>query len=250
MSRWRGRLPGRLPRRFAARCWWSRSDAQTEAALPRMPVSASWVPRRNAVLGAQLKACARNRAAGRSRSSIFGARPVSRQVGQPIAQRPGAMCCDRRNGLARPQLPRMLVQSCRTGAGQNEVAIGGDVDVAAMRAGVDDTDPKICVRSCPGDRAPRPVMPVQQMTRRTAAVRSAAGMDGWSTPPERGASREPRAASGHHDRRPFASSYGRLTDVAFGNPRSPRLPSRRRRLRLAERRRWRGPMPRDARSSG
>jgi hypothetical protein len=24
MSRWRGRLPGRLPRRSAARCWWSR----------------------------------------------------------------------------------------------------------------------------------------------------------------------------------------------------------------------------------
>jgi hypothetical protein len=52
------------------------------------------------------------------------------------------MCCDRRNGLAKAQLPRMLVQSCRTGAGQNEVAIGGDVDVAGMRGGVDGTDPE------------------------------------------------------------------------------------------------------------
>ena len=67
---------------------------------------------------------------------------MSRQVGQRIAQRPGAMCCDRRNGLDRPQLPRMLAPSCRTGAGQDEVAIGGDVDVAGMRVGVDDTDPE------------------------------------------------------------------------------------------------------------
>ena len=66
---------------------------------------------------------------------------MSRQVEQPIAQRPGAMCCDRRNRLARPQLPRMRAPSCRTGAGQDEVAIGGDVDVAGMRPGVDDTDP-------------------------------------------------------------------------------------------------------------
>ena len=72
----------------------------------------------------------------------LGARPVSRQVDQPIAQRPGAMCCDRRNGLAKPQLPRMLAPSCRTEAGQNEVAIGGDVDVAGLRVGVDDTDPE------------------------------------------------------------------------------------------------------------
>jgi hypothetical protein len=35
----------------------------------------------------------------------------------------------------------MLAPSCQTGAGQNEVAIGGDVDVAGMRVGVDDTDP-------------------------------------------------------------------------------------------------------------
>ena len=141
MSRWRGRLPGRLPRRSAARCWWSRSDAQTEAALPYMPVSARWVPRRNAVPGAQLKACARNRPPGVPGRRSWG-RPVSRQVEQPIAQRPGAMCCDRRNGLAKPQLPRMLAPSCRTEAGQNEVAIGGDVDVAGMRVGVDDTDPE------------------------------------------------------------------------------------------------------------
>jgi len=67
---------------------------------------------------------------------------VSRQVEQRIAQRPGAMYCDRRNGLDRPQLPRMLAPSCRTEAGQNEVATGGDVDVAGMRVGVDDTDPE------------------------------------------------------------------------------------------------------------
>ena len=67
---------------------------------------------------------------------------MSRQVEQPIAQRPGAMCCDRRNGLDRPQLPRMFAPSCRTEAGQDEVAIGGDVDVAGMRVGVDDTDPE------------------------------------------------------------------------------------------------------------
>jgi hypothetical protein len=36
----------------------------------------------------------------------------------------------------------MLAPSCRTGAGQNEVAIGGHVDVAGMRAGVDDTGPE------------------------------------------------------------------------------------------------------------
>jgi hypothetical protein len=72
----------------------------------------------------------------------LGARPVSRQVEQPIAQRPGAMCCDRRNGLAKPQLPRMLAPSCRTEAGQNEVATGGDMDVAGMRVGVDDTEPE------------------------------------------------------------------------------------------------------------
>jgi len=52
------------------------------------------------------------------------------------------MCCDRRNGLAKPQLPRMLAASCRAGAGQDEVAGGGDVDVAGMRVGVDDTDPE------------------------------------------------------------------------------------------------------------
>ena len=34
----------------------------------------------------------------------------------------------------------MLAPSCRTEAGQDEVAIGGDVDVAGMRVGVDDTD--------------------------------------------------------------------------------------------------------------
>jgi hypothetical protein len=67
---------------------------------------------------------------------------VSRQVEQRIAQRSGAMCCDRRNGLDRPQLPRMFAPSCRTEAGQDEVAIGGDVDVAGMRVGVDDTDPE------------------------------------------------------------------------------------------------------------
>ena len=72
------------------------------------------------------------------------------------------------------------------------------------------------------------------------------GWHGWLEHP----ARTGRAASGHHNRRPFAPSYGRLTDVACGDPRSPRLPSRRRRLRLAERRRWRGPTPRDARSSG
>ena len=140
MSRWCSRLPGRLPRRCAARCWWSRSDAQTEAVLPRMPVSARWVPRR--------KRCTRRSVEslcpepGRRAFPVvdLGARPVSRQVEQPIAHRPGAMCCDRRNGLAKPQLPRMLVPSCRTEAGQN--AIGGDVDVAGLRVGVDDTDPE------------------------------------------------------------------------------------------------------------
>jgi hypothetical protein len=96
----------------------------------------------NAVLGAQLKACVRNRAAGRSPVVDLGVRPVSGQVEQPIAQRPGAMCCDRRNGSAKPQLPRMLAPSCQTGAGQNEVAIGGDVEVAGMRPGVDDTGPE------------------------------------------------------------------------------------------------------------
>lgn len=40
------------------------------------------------------------------------------------------------------QLPRMLPPSCRTEAGQNEVAIGGDMDVAGMRVGVDDTEPE------------------------------------------------------------------------------------------------------------
>src|SRR5258708_40243112 len=59
-----------------------------------------------------------------------------------------------------------------------------------------------------------------------------------------------RAASEHRNRRPFAPSYGRLTDVLCGALRSPRLPPPRCRLRLAERRRWRGPTPRDARSSG
>ena len=105
-----------------------------------MPVSARWVPRRNAVLGAQLKAL-RPEPGPRAVPVVdLGARLVSRQVEQPIAQRPGAMCCDRRNGLAKPQLPRMLAPSCRTEAGQNEVAIGGDV--AGMRVGVDDTDPE------------------------------------------------------------------------------------------------------------
>ena len=79
-SRWRGRLPGRLPRRSAARCWWSRSDAQTEAALQHMPVSASWAPRRNAVLGAQLKACARNRPPGVPGRRSWG--PPSEQAGR------------------------------------------------------------------------------------------------------------------------------------------------------------------------
>ena len=107
-----------------------------------MPVSARWVPRRNAVLGAQLKAL-RPESGPRAVPVVdLGARLVSRQVEQPIAQRPGAMCCDRRNGLAKPQLPRMLVQSCRAEAGQNEVAIGGDMDVAGMRGGVHDTDPE------------------------------------------------------------------------------------------------------------
>jgi len=36
----------------------------------------------------------------------------------------------------------MLAPSCRTGAGPDEVAIGGDVEVAGMRPGVDDTDPE------------------------------------------------------------------------------------------------------------
>jgi len=36
----------------------------------------------------------------------------------------------------------MLAPSCRTQAGQNEVAIRGDLDVAGMRVGVDDTDPE------------------------------------------------------------------------------------------------------------
>ena len=71
---------------------------------------------------------------------------MSRQVEQPIAQRPGAMCSDRRNGLAKPQLLCMLAPSGRTEAGQNEVAIGGDVDVAGLRVGVDDTTPKICIK--------------------------------------------------------------------------------------------------------
>ena len=211
-----------------------------------MPVNARWVPRRNAVLGAQLKAL-RPEPGPRAFPVVdLGARLVSRQVEQPIAQRPGAMRCDRRTGLAKPQLPRMLAPSCRTEAGQNEVAIGGDMDVAGMRVGVDDTDPE--------DLRQDPVQPTEHRGRSpgstnypaTCCLRSsAAGMDGWSTPPERG-----RAASGPHSRRPFAPSYGRLTDVACGNPRSPRLPSRPRRLRLAERRRWRGPTPRDARSSG
>jgi hypothetical protein len=245
MSRWRGRLPGRLPRRSAARCWWSRSDAQTEAALPYMPVSARWVPRRNAVLGAQLKACARNRPRAFPVVDL-GARPVSRQVEQPIVQRPGAMCCDRRNGLAKPQLPRMLAPSCRTEAGQNEVAIGGDVDVAGMRVGVDDTAPKICVKIL--SRRPRTAAGHAGSANdpATCCREVLRGWHGWLEHP----ARTGRAASGHHNRRPFASSYGRLTGVACGDPRSPRLPSRRRRLRLAERRRWRGPTPRDARSSG
>jgi hypothetical protein len=46
----------------------------------------------------------------------------------------------------------MLAPSCRTEAGQNEVAIGGDVDVAGMRVGVDDTDPEDLRQDpCPGD---------------------------------------------------------------------------------------------------
>jgi len=36
----------------------------------------------------------------------------------------------------------MPAPSCRTGDGQNEVAIGGEVEVAGMRPGVDDTDPE------------------------------------------------------------------------------------------------------------
>ena len=40
------------------------------------------------------------------------------------------------------------------------------------------------------------------------------GWHGWLGHP----ARTGRAASGHHDRRPFASSYGRLTDVACGDP--------------------------------
>ena len=134
-------IPWPGSRRSAARCWWSRSDAQTEAALPYTPVSAQ--------VGASAKRCTRrsvekpcrNRPPGVPGRRSWG-RPVSRQVEQPIAQRPGAMCCDRRNSLARPQLPRMLAPSCRTEAGQNEVAIGGDVDVAGRRVGVDDTDPE------------------------------------------------------------------------------------------------------------
>lgn len=210
-----------------------------------MPVSARWAPRRNAVLGAQLKACARNRPPGVPGRRSWG-RPVSRQVEQPIAQRPGAMCCDRRNGLDRPQLPRMLAPSCRTEAGQDEVAIGGDVDVAGMRVGVDDTDPKICVKIL--SRRPRTAAGHAGSANdpATCCREVLRGWHGWLGHP----ARTGRAASGHHDRRPFAPSYGRLTDVACGDPRSPRLPSRRRRLRLAERRRWRGPTPRDARSSG
>ncbi len=36
----------------------------------------------------------------------------------------------------------MLAPSCRTQAGQSGVATPGDVDVAGMRVGVDDTDPE------------------------------------------------------------------------------------------------------------
>jgi hypothetical protein len=175
----------------------------------------------------------------------LGASPVSRQVEQPIAQRPGAMCCDRRNGLAKPQLPRMLAPSCRAEAGQNEVAIGGDVDVAGMRAWTT-PNPKICVKIL--SRRPRTAAghAGSASDPATCCPEVLRGWHGWLEHP----ARTGRAASGHHDRRPFAPSYGRLTDVACGDPRSPRLPSRRGRLRLAERRRRRGPTPRDARSSG
>ena len=57
------------------------------------------------------------------------------------------------------------------------------------------------------------------------------------------------AESGHRNRRPSAL-IRQAHRCGQRDPRSPRLPSRRRRLRLAERRRWRGPTPRDARSSG
>lgn len=176
----------------------------------------------------------------------LGARLVSRQVEQPIAQRPGAMCCDRRNGLDRPQLPRMLAPSCRTEAGQDEVAIGGDVNVAGMRSAWTTPTPKICVKIL--SRRPRTAAGHAGSANdpATCCREVLRGWHGWLGHP----ARTGRAASGHHDRRPFAPSYGRLTDVACGDPRSPGLPSRRGRLRLAERRRWRGPTPRDARSSG
>ena len=177
---------------------------------------------------------------------VLGARPVSRRVEQRIAQRPGAMCCDRRHGLAKPQLPRMLAPSCRTGAGQNEVAIGGDMDVAGMRAAWTTPTLKICVKIL--SRRPRTATGHAGSANdpATCCREVLRGWHGWLEHP----ARTGRAASGHHDRRPFASSYGRLTDVACGDPRSPRLPSRRRRLRLAERQRRRGPTPRGARSSG
>jgi hypothetical protein len=69
--------------------------------------------------------------------------PLSEQAGR-VAHRATARRDVLRSayGLAKPQLPRMLALSCRTEAGPNEVAIGGDVDVAGMRVGVDDTDPE------------------------------------------------------------------------------------------------------------
>lgn len=246
MSRWCGRLPGRLPRRSAARCWWSRSDAQTEAALPYMPVSARWVPRRNAVLGAQLKACARKPGPRAFPVVGLGACPVSRQVEQPIAQRPGARCCDRRNGLARPQLPRMLAPSCRTEADRTRSPSVVTWTWPGCGSAWTTPTPKICVKIL--SRRPRTAAGHAGSANdpATCCREVLRGWHGWLEHP----ARTGRAASGHHDRRPFAPSYGRLTGVVCGDPRSPRLPSRRGRLRLAERRRWRGPTPRDARSSG
>jgi hypothetical protein len=228
MSRWRGRLPGRLPRRSAARRWCSRSDAQTEAALQHMPVSASWAPRRNAVLGAQLKACALNRAAGDSRSSIFGARPVSGQVEQSSSpSHNGPARCAAIAVLARPSLSCRACPRRPAGPGPGRTR-----------------SPSVATWRWPGCG---PVMPVCSANDPATCCREV--LRGWHSWLEHPA-RTGRAERGHRNRRPFALSYGRLTDVASEDPRSPRLPSRRRRLRLAERRRWRGPTPRDARSSG